>query len=115
MSLPAMPWKPLGTYDCSACYGESRRLETDCPECGGTGWHPPERHYDESCSDCRRPLWLGGRGPQWFEHEANGEARCRFCLLQAIRGRKIIAMGCGLDHREDRIDLAAFVERKSHD
>jgi len=134
--LPALHWNPLGSYDCAACIGESRRQGTDCPECGGTGWQHPDRPHDTICRDCHRPLWFGGRGPQWFEHDLSGEVRCRFCLLRAskkrssrviyktgkaghhgynlgstewLQGRSIVLMNRSL--REHEIDLATFVEK----
>lgn len=106
--LPTLRWTPIGLYDCPACLGESRRLKTDCPECGGTGWHPPTREPDNACDDCGRPLWLGGRGPQWFEK--TDSVRCRFCLLQASKGRTTVPGSTMRVHSDRNIDLAAFVD-----
>ncbi|MEE8551551.1 MAG: hypothetical protein V3T08_09900 [Gemmatimonadota bacterium] len=102
--LPPLHWKPTGTYDCPACRGESRRLGTDCPECGGTGWRPPRCPHDATCDDCGRPLWLGGRGPQWFERDLGGEVMCRFCLVRRVKGRRRVNRAA----RHDTIDLATF-------
>lgn len=59
--------------DCIECNGASRfaypdgtMLQSDCWTCGGTGWQPPDRDADAQCTGCKRPLWLGIRGPRWF-------------------------------------------------
>jgi len=118
MSDPLAPlvWTEGRYYDCTACHGESRRVGTDCPECGGTGWHPPHGiDPDVDCDDCGRPLWLHGRGPQWFEDIANGIVRCRFCLLKALKKRQpgtspLLQLNYN-SRREQKIDLAAFVDK----
>ena len=117
--LPPLPWIDTHLYDCFACYGKSRHDGVDCPECGGTGWHPPIGvKPDERCDDCTRPLWRGGRGPQWFEHDLSGAKRCRFCLIRAAKNRGMlrsvvqrIANRRLAEPDEDAIDLATFVDK----
>ena len=113
--LPSLQWSDMCLYDCFACYGKSRYDGVDCPPCGGTGWHPPiGRDPDEECDDCKRPLWRGGRGPQWFEHDLSGAKRCRFCLLRAAKKRGTPRRG-GLprlaEPDEDHISLTTFVDK----
>ncbi len=66
--------------DCILCEGDAQREGTDCPMCGGSGYAPPIKAPDRSCADCGRGLWLGARGPRWFEHKITGRALCRWCL-----------------------------------
>ena len=80
--------------DCVECNGSSRLVypdgsvlddARDCYTCGGTGWQPPARDPDAQCTGCKRPLWIGVRGPKWFSLGSGpidemSEPTCSHCL-----------------------------------
>ncbi len=102
--------------DCVECNGSSRyligelgaHLEGNCYTCGGTGWQPPNRDPDAQCTGCKRPLWLGCRGPKWFSLgsgpiDEKSEATCSSCLRRRKFKRRHPELS-GPDQNEIRLD-----------
>ncbi len=102
--------------DCVECNGSSRypvggggaHLEGECYTCGGTGWQPPEREPDTHCVGCKRPLWLGVRGPKWFtlgggELDETSNPTCSECMRKREFRRRHPEFS-GPDPNEIRLD-----------